>query len=565
MSGAVRMGLQSRPFRAVLHSIVPPLVVGAWALAHSFRQPLDGCELRRIFSLYAAAANETGDWTMNRWKHIFALAFGMPVWSAAQPDESALTIYSSQQPGAISADFYRPVPGASVPSAASVPGYAMVRQDRDVQLTSGRSTLKFSEVAGLIDPTTVTFTVPATPGVRVLEQNFQFDLVSTPKLLLRYLDRPITVERNFGSEISTVTGTLLSAVDGLVLRSSDGSVHALNSYSAIKFPELPGGLITQPTLVWDLNSPVSGTQRARVTYQTGGITWWADYNVVFNEGRNANSGLLDLSAWVSVINQSGATFKDARLKLVAGDVNRVQARQPLVLRGMAMAMKAEADGGGFAEKAFDEFHLYTLGRTTTLPNNSTKQLELFDQARQIPAKRLLIYDAVGSQAFGEPYTERDPGFSSNKKVDSYVEFRNDAASGLGVPLPAGRVRVSRLDSADGSLEFIGEDAIGHTPKDETVRLKLGSAFDVVGERRQVDYTVDTRARWVEEEIEIKVRNHKSQAVEVQVREPMYRWTNWKLMTHSHEFHKDSAQLIHFDVNVPKDGETVVRYRTHYSW
>ena len=494
------------------------------------------------------------------------LACGATPWvGAAQPDASALTIYSSQQPGAIAADFYRPVPGAAVPAAASVPGYAMVRQDRDVPLTIGRSTLRFTDVAGLIDPTTVTFTVPAIPGVRVLEQNFQFDLVSTSKLLLRYLDRPITVERGVGTETATVSGTLLSAADGLVLRGSDGSVHALNGYSAVKFPELPGGLITQPTLVWDLNSPVAGTQRARVTYQTGGITWWADYNVVFNEGRTANSGLLDLSAWVSVINQSGATFKDARLKLVAGDVNRVQPQ--MVQRGelMQSATAGRTAPAGFAEKAFDEFHLYTLGRTTTLPNNSTKQIEIFDQARQIPAKRVLVYDALGAQTFGAPYTERDPGFAANTKVETFVEFRNDAASGMGVPLPAGRVRVARVDPADESLEFIGEDAIGHTPKDETVRLKLGSAFDVVGERTQVDFTADANARWAEEEIQIKVRNHKAQSVEVEVREPLYRWSRWKMLMHSHEFQKDSAQLMHFNVTVPKDGEVVVRYRVHYNW
>ena len=485
--------------------------------------------------------------------------------AAAQPDESALTIYSSQQPGAISADFYRPVPGGSVPPASSVPGYAMVRQDRDVQLSSGRSTQRFTDVAGLIDPTTVTFSVPANPGVRVLEQNFQFDLVSTAKLMLRYLDRDITVERTVGNDVSTLSGTLLSADDGLVLRGADGSVHALNGYSAVKFPDLPGGLITRPTLVWDLNSPVSGTQRARVTYQTGGITWWADYNVVFNEGRDANSGMLDLSAWVSVINQSGATFKDAHLKLVAGDVNRVPSMpQDRMFKRMTVAA-APAEDAGFVEKPFDEFHLYTLGRTTTLPNNSTKQIELFDRARQIPAKRLLIYDALGSPAFGAPYTERNPGFAANAKVETYLEFRNDSASGLGVPLPAGRVRVARIDNADGSLEFIGEDAIGHTPKDETVRLKLGSAFDVVGERRQVDYKIDSKARWIEEEIEITLRNHKAQPVDVQVREPMYRWSNWKVLTHSHEYVQDSAQLIHFNVTVPKDGTTVVRYRTHYSW
>ena len=505
---------------------------------------------------------------MNNWKLAvaFACTAGSVPWPcAALPDESALTIYSSQQPGAIAPEYYRPLPGAAPPAAASVPGYALVRQDRDVQVAAGRSSLRFSEVAGLIDPTTVTFTVPANPGVRVIEQNFQFDLVSTPKLLLRYLDRPISVERNDGKETTTVTGTLLSAADGLVLRGSDGTVYALNNYSTLKFSELPGGLITQPTLVWELDSPVAGTQRARVTYQTGGITWWADYNALYTEGRGANAGLLDLSAWVSIINQSGASYKDAHLKLVAGDVNRVQPIPRRMSYGpVAKAAMAE-DSTGFVEKPFDEFHLYTLGRTTTLPNNSTKQLELFQAARQVPARRLLIYDALGTQSFDEPYTERDPGFAANTKVATYLEFRNDSASGLGVPLPAGRVRVSRIDGADGNAEFIGEDAIDHTPKDSTVKLKLGNAFDVTGERRQADYKVDTRAHWIEEEIEITLRNHKAQPVDVQVREPMYRWSNWQLMTHSPEYQKDSAQLIHFDVTVPKDGSAVVRYRVRYSW
>jgi hypothetical protein len=506
---------------------------------------------------------------MSHWKLTAVLGCGLgccaPWPCAAQPDDTALTIYSSQQPGAISADFYRPVPGGAVPAAASVPGFALVRQDRDVQVALGRSSLRFTDVAGLIDPTTVTFSVPANAGVRVLEQNFQFDLVSTPKLLLRYLDRSITVERNLGNQTSTVTGTLLSAADGLVLRASDGAVYALNSYASVKFPELPGGLITQPTLLWELDSPVAGNQRARVTYQTGGITWWADYNAVYSDGRNPNSGQLDLSAWVSIINQSGTAFKDAHLKLVAGDVNRVQAPpRRMAYAPMAKIAMAE-EGAGFAEKPFDEFHLYTLGHTTTLPNNSTKQLELFQAARQVPARRRLVYDALGAQSYDAPYTEREPGFAANTKVATYLEFRNDTASGLGVPLPAGRVRVARLDSADGSPEFIGEDVIDHTPKDSTVRLKLGNAFDVVGERRQTDYRIDTRARWLEEEIEVTLHNHKAQPVEVQVREPMYRWSNWELVTHSLEYQKDSAQLIHFDLSVPKEGTAVVRYRVHYSW
>jgi hypothetical protein len=424
--------------------------------------------------------------------------------------------------------------------------------------------LRFTDVAALIDPTTVTFAVPADSAVRVIEQNFQFDLVSNARLLQRFLDRPITVERTAGSQSSELNGTLLSATDGLVVRASDGSIHALRDYSAVRFPDLPGGLITQPTLVWDINSPSAGDKRARVTYQTGGMTWWADYNLIFNEGSNPNTGLLDLSAWVSIINQTGTSFQDARLKLIAGEVNRAQAAPP-VREVMSMAMRKDVDTGGFDEKAFDEFHLYTLGRRTTLPNNSTKQIELFDKARQIPARRLLIYDGTAAPLYGSPYLDRNPGYGANTRVDTYLEFRNDAASGLGVPLPAGRVRVSRLDAADGSLEFIGEDVIGHTPKDETLRLKLGAAFDVVGERRQVDFMANSAGKVIEEEIEIKIRNHKSQAVQVVVREPMYRWTNWKVLTSSQAYQKDNARLIHFDVNVPRDGEAVLRYRVRYSW
>jgi hypothetical protein len=486
----------------------------------------------------------------------------------AGADDTAVTIYSSAQPGAISPDLYRPVPGGGVPNGMAVPGYALVRHERPLRIEAGRSTLRFTDVAGLIDPTTVTFASLTDPATRVLEQNFQFDLVSSEKLLLRYLDRPITVERTLGGQVSTLSGTLLSSVDGLVLRGADGSITSLRDFSSVRFPDLPGGLITKPTLEWLLTSPKAGTQRTRVTYQTSGITWWADYNLIFNEGRDANSGLLDLSAWVSIINQSGATYPEARLKLIAGDVHRAPAPENLAVpRAMAMAAKSmEADAAGFEEKSFFEFHLYTLGRPTTLPNNSTKQIELFDQARQVPAKKVLVYYGL-QQGYGwsSPMTDRDLGLAMNKKVDVYLEFRNDKQFGLGVPLPAGRLRVSQLDAADGSLEFIGEDRIDHTPKDETVRIKLGSAFDVVGERRQVDFSVDTKGRWMEEEIEVKLRNHKDQPVDVIVKENLYRWTNWKLLSRTQEYTKEDARTIHFPVRVAKDGEAVVRYRVRYSW
>jgi hypothetical protein len=496
---------------------------------------------------------------------VFTACMGIAAVSHA---ETAITIYSSAQPGGIPAEFYRPLPGQGTPNAMSVPGYALVRDDRSVQIKQGRSQLSFTDVAALIDPTTVTFASLTDPGTRVLEQNFQFDLVSTQKLLLKFIDRQITVDKVVGNNVTPITGTLLSATDGIVMRDKDGSIYSLPSYSSVKFPDLPGGLNTRPTLVWDIHSPGGGTHKTRVTYQTGGVTWWADYNLIFNEGADANSGLLDLSAWVSIINQSGATYQDAKLKLIAGDVHRVEedvvmANRRVLKQAMEVAASAPA---GFEQKDFFEFHLYTLGRPTTLPNNSTKQIELFDQARQIPAKKVLHYYGAGHPyLYPSPYTDRNMGVEMNKKVDVYLEFKNDKAFGLGVPLPAGRLRVSQVDKADSSLEFIGEDKIDHTPKDENVRVKLGSAFDVVGERRQVAFSVDSNAKWMEEEIEVKLRNHKSQPVDVIVKENLYRWTNWKILTKTHAFEKEDARTINFPVKVPKDGETVVRYRVRYTW
>jgi hypothetical protein len=489
-----------------------------------------------------------------------------PVTHAAAED-TAITIYSSAQPGAIPPELYRPLPGTVVPDATNIPGYAMVRQERDVKLESGRSILKFADVAALIDPTTVTFTSLTEPRTRVLEQSYQFDLVSTQKLLLKYLDRPIVVEHRVGDRVESLSGTLLSSTDGLLLRSNDGAVQAVRDYSSIRFPELPGGLDTKPTLVWDVASPRAGDQRSRVTYQTGGVTWWADYNLIFKEGKDANSGVLDLSAWVSIINQSGAGYRDANLKLIAGDVHRVAPEAQPMMAKFALREAAEpAPAPGFKEQSFFEFHLYTLQRRTTLPNNSTKQIELFDQARQIPARKVLLYNGAGSTYFyPTPMTDRNFGGQSNKKVDVYLEFHNDKQYGLGVPLPAGRIRVSKLDASDGSLEFIGEDRIDHTPKDEEVRVKLGSAFDVVGERKQTDFSVDNKAQWMEEQFEIKLRNHKEQPVHVLVKENLYRWSNWKILSKTHEFVKEDARTISFPVDVPKDGETSVRYRVRYTW
>lgn len=484
--------------------------------------------------------------------------------SPSTPADTALTIYSSAEPGAIPADLYRPVNGSSMTTGRSVPGFAIVRDERELDLPAGRSQQRFSDVAAFIDPTTVHFVSLTDPSTRVLEQSFQFDLVNSQKLIERHIGRPVTVERVQGGQVSTLSGTLLSASDGLVLRAADGTISSLRDHSAIRFTELPGGLITKPTLEWVLNSPRAGKHRTRVSYETGGITWWSDYNLVFKPGKDANSGTLDLAAWVSIVNMSGASYRDARLKLIAGDVQRAPTNRLRSLTSVAVTAGMAAEDAGFSEKSFSEYHLYTLGRRTDLPDNSTRQIELFEQVRQVPAKKLLVYRGAEAN-FGGLFLDRDFGTSASRSVDVFLEFRNDRALGLGVPLPAGRIRVSQLDDADGSLEFIGEDRIGHTPRDERVRIKLGTAFDVVGERRQVDFAIDTRARWLEEEIELKIRNRKNEAAEVTIIEPMFRTGQWKILKQSQESTPLDARQIQFVTRLPKDGEAVVRYRVRYTW
>ena len=489
--------------------------------------------------------------------------------AAAAETGTSLTVYSSAQPGGIPAEWYRPLPGMGTPMANQLPGFALVRLDRELQIPRGRGTIQFTDVAALIDPTTVQFLSLTDPdGTKVLEQSFQFDLVSQEKLLSRYIDRDVSVEQQSGDGVKVIDGTLVSSNDGLVIRGPGGRIHALREWSNVSFGELPGGLITRPTLEWDVVSGRGGQQDVRVSYQTGGITWWADYNLIFTEGADANSGFVDVGAWVSLLNQSGARYQDAKLKLIAGDVNRAQP-PPEVLRAkvyeMTVTAEAAADAG-FEEKAFFEYHLYTLGRPATIPNNSTKQIELFDSATRVPAKKQLVYDGTsGTQYYGGLVQDPEFGPGGNTKVDVFLKFRNDKTSGMGMPLPAGRIRVSQQDKADGSLEFIGEDTIKHTPKDEDVRVKLGTAFDVVGERRQTDFTVNTKGRVMEEAFEIKVRNHKDQAVEVVVRENLYRWSQWSLVEQSQPSEKKDAQTIEFPVKIAADGEAVITYRVRYTW
>jgi hypothetical protein len=400
-----------------------------------------------------------------------------------------------------------------------------------------------------------------------MEQNFQFDLVSPEKLLTRFIDRDIAVERMIGNRIEILEGKLLSTQGGMVIKEADGSVRTLPYNAGVKLPSLPGGLITRPTLVWDVFAGKAGTHKTRVAYQTSGITWWADYNLIFSEGKNANSCKVDIGAWVSILNQSGASYPEAKIKLVAGDVHRAEQTAPAALMAAKRAMADVAEEkDNFAERSFFEYHLYTLGRPSSLPDNSTKQIELFAKVAGVACEKTLVYAGQAGQWYGGgPMTERSYGITGNKKVDTYLSFKNRTEEGLGVPLPSGRVRVAKLDESDGSPEFIGEDRIDHTPRNETVQLKLGSAFDVVGERRQVDFKVDSNRNTMTEEIEVKIRNRKDEPVRVMVKENLYRWTNWKITQANQPYEKQDARTIYFPVTVAADAEAVVRYTVRYSW
>lgn len=480
----------------------------------------------------------------------------------AAAEETAVTIYSSAQPGTLS-----PYTFKSGGEGAGVPGYALVRQTRGFTLNRGRNVVRLSDVAANIDPTTVSFESLTDPrGTRVLDQSFEFDLVSPQKLLQKFLDREVTVVQTQGAQSEAVAGVLISSQGGLVLKGPEG-VRIINGYSQVRLPDLPGGLISKPTLVWNLSAEKEGLHQGRLAYQTSGITWWADYNLTLRE--SADQCLLDVGAWVTIVNQSGASYEGARLKLVAGDVQRAQPRPQYAPAPAAMvARSAVKEESGFSEKSFFEYHLYTLGRPATLRNNSMQQIELFPMASGARCEKNLVYAGQASAywgGYGAPVTDRSYGNTSNKKVDVFLRFKNRRDNQLGIPLPAGKIKVAKQDEADKSLEFIGEDLIDHTPRDETVQIKLGSAFDVVGERRQVDFRVDTGAKWMEEEIEVKVRNRKEEAVTVIVKENLYRWSNWSITRKSQDYEKQDARTVHFPLRLAKGAEGVVRYTVRYTW
>lgn len=478
---------------------------------------------------------------------------------ALEAPDVSLTIYSAESPEALD------VRALAQTEGSALPGYALVRDRRLLELPKGRGEVRFVEVAREIDPTTVSFASLDDPaGTRVLEQNFQFDLVSSEKLLDRYLGQRIEVEVFEGGQIQQYAGKLLGTRGALLLELDSGEVLSLSRSDSIRFPSLPGGLITRPTLVWLLESQKGGKQRVEVAYQTQGLTWWADYNAILSPSEP--SCTLQLAAWVTVVNRSGASFPAAQLKLVAGEVQRRRPKAPAA-EFRTLVAGALATSEGFREEELFEYHLYTLGRRTDLPESSTKQLELFPSATRVPCRRELVFTAnpYSSPLWAQaPNLSQDLGATHRGEAGAFVEFENRSEHGLGIPLPAGRIRFNQA-AQDGTLEFVGEDVMRHTPRNETLRLRLGSAFDVVGERKRTDWQLDSARKELRETYEIEVRNRKPRETEVVVREYLFRWSQWEILSPSHSFEKKDQQTIDFRVKIPSDGKVTVRYTVRYRW
>jgi len=432
---------------------------------------------------------------------------------------------------------------------------ALVRDVREIQLAQGNSDLRFVDIAATVNPATVHFRSLTDPSkVHVLEQNYEYDLLDPDKLLHKYVGRDVTVIRTRQDQGTTTDETvrarLLSYNGAPVLQIGSDIVTGMPAYQ-FRFPELPESLYTRPTLIWTLDNTGAARHRVETSYLAGKLSWNADY--VLTVARDDKAA--DLDGWVTLTNGSGTSFRNAKLQLVAGDVNRVRAM--VALSSMeARRNMAPASPAPMAEESFSDYHLYTLGRKTTINNSETKQVSLLG-ATGVPILKRYVVDG---QAFYYRSSQH-PGAPVKDAVQVYYQFKNEERGGLGLPMPAGVVRVFQADSK-GGVQFVGEDRIIHTPKDETLDVKIGNAFDVVCERKQIDFE-KIAANVYEFEYEITLRNHKASAITVDVNEPV--GGTWRMLTASHTWTKTDAWAARFTVPVAADGTAVLKYRVRVTY
>jgi len=470
--------------------------------------------------------------------------------------------------------------------------FAVVRQELLLDLKSGENQVSVNDITMHLEPDSVILRDPTGKhAVQVLEQNYRADPISESLLLSLYEGKTIDFE------VGTPQG--IKIVRGKVVRSgyTPHDYFAMNRYGqeyeqsqmAVAaeqpiievngqlrfslpgmplFPSLADDTILKPRLEWSLATDKAGKFPAEFSYVTGGMSWQADYNIVAPE----KGDLVDIVGWVTMDNQTGKTFENTRIKLMAGDVNKIQPGNMLV-NGRNFVQMGSFNGAlqpPVTEKTFDEYHLYTLERTTTLRDRETKQVE-FIRAPGVGTKQIYIYDGVKIDAnryngwnWDNIRSDHSYGTESNPKIWVMREFVNSQTNHLGMPLPKGRVRFYRRND-DGQIEFTGENVIDHTPRDETVRIYTGNAFDLTGERTRTNYTVDDGKRTATESFEIKVRNHKKEPVDVRVVEHLYRALTWDIAFTSTAHKKTDSHTIEFPVTIPPDGEKTITYTAHYTW
>lgn len=431
---------------------------------------------------------------------------------------------------------------------------ALVRDVRQLTLPAGIFRLKFQDIAATVNPATVHFRSLTEPDkLGVLEQNYEYDLLDPAKLLNKYVGREVTLVRSYQDNGTTkreeIKATLLANNNGPVWKIGNDIVTGIYAES-YRFPEVPENLYERPTLLWSLDNTGGRKHKVEASYLANNLSWNADY--VLTVGRDDKAA--DLDGWVTLVNNSGTAFKNAKLQLVAGDLNRVA--QPYARAMEVENMAAAAKTAQFAQESFSEYHLYSLGRRTTIFDKESKQISLLG-ATAVPVEKIFVVE--GQQFYY--HNAQHPGSPLKDAVKVFYRFKNDEKSGLGMPMPAGNVRVYQSDSKGGVL-FAGEDRIDHTPKDENLTIHIGNAFDVICERKQTDFK-RISDRVYEMEFEITLRNHKDSPITVDVDEPI--GGDWEMLSSTHKFTKTSAWAAQFHVPVVKDGTSVLKYRIRAHW
>lgn len=468
--------------------------------------------------------------------------------------------------------------------------FAVVRDSVPLDLKVGVNDVSFADTTAHLEPDSVILRDPAGAATfQVLEQNYRNDPVSQELLLSLFEGKTIDfLITEPGKPDRTVMGKIIRS--GYSPHSQEAAQRYGDAFSPDQgnaaqpvievdgkimfglpglplFPSLGDDTILKPALDWKIQSDHPVKFDAELAYVTGGMSWWADYNLT----SPVRGDDVDLTGWITMDNQSGKTFDNAKIKLMAGNVNKIQPPQSGFYGARALAIDAMAAAPQVTEKALDEYHLYTVQRPVTLRDRETKQIQ-FIHAPDVKAAKIYVYDGArfGGQQWnsdmitGAPVENGEFGTESSTKVAVMREFKNSADNGLGIPLPAGRIRFYK-EGDDQQLEFTGENTIDHTPKDETVRIYTGDSFDLVGERKRTDFRVDTANHWAEESFEIKLRNHKTEPLEIRVVEHLYRWTNWQITAKSDNFTKTNAEEIQFNVPVKPNEEKTITYTAHYSW